>query len=77
MSVNRGATFEKRLRDRAKSEVKGLIAVSVDNKYGRWQFWGAIEHELSSKLWRFAHKVYSGKSPREAFDEVWPEGGRQ
>lgn len=71
--ANRGATFCKELREKAKADGKGLIAVDVDNRGGRWQFWGPIDHELSSRLWRFNHLVYMGKTPREAMAEVWPE----
>lgn len=73
--MNKGATFCKPLREKAKADGKGLIAVDVDNRHGRWQFWGPIDHDLASKLWTFAHKVYMGDPPREVFASLWPEKG--
>jgi len=70
----RRAGWSKVQRDKAKADGKGLIAVDIDGKHGRWTFWGLIDHELATQVWMFANHLYRGKSPREAFDEVWPEG---
>jgi hypothetical protein len=41
---------------------------------GRGEFQGPMAWDMGNALFAFAYAVYSGTSPREAFDQItWPE----
>jgi hypothetical protein len=62
--------WEKPLRQRAKSEGKGLYAYRCDHDQGLWEQVGMMDHAMARHLFLFITLVYRGKTPAEAFAEV-------
>lgn len=69
--------WTKAQRRRASDDGKALFAVGVDNKVGRMEVTGLMDHAVSEKLLLFATLLYKGRAPGEAFAEVWGGEGEE
>jgi hypothetical protein len=61
-------TWTKKQRDRANAEGLTLYAVGYDGRGGRAETTGLMPDDKATFLWLFAHNLYRGMGPKEAFD---------
>jgi hypothetical protein len=62
------------LRGIAKASGKGLYAYGCDTTAGKWEQYGAMDHNMAMALFSFIHMIYSGSSSAEAFAALnWPD----